>query len=276
MADTFEIEFDGATFHGETAGFGLPVVFLHAGVADRRMWQETMREAAAAGYHVMAYDRRGFGETTTDDVEFSHVIDLEAVLDRLGMNAVVLVGCSMGGALAVDFTLEYPARAVALVLVSSWITGAEPEMPPEVEELEEQLAYAMETGNTRRANKVGARLWLDGPAGLEGRVTDPARELFSEMNRIALEHPRLTKEEASPPAMDNLHTIEAPVLLVAGELDGSDTLDRHDELEELFPNAFAITLDGVAHLPPLEAPEVFTPVLLEFLEAVTAVEDEED
>lgn len=275
MTDTFEIEFDGATLRGESAGFGVPVVLLHAGVADRRMWSETMRELAAEGYHVVAYDRRGHGQTATGDVPFSHVVDLEAVLDRLGLNAIVLVGCSMGGALAVDFALEHPGRVIALALVDTWTTGAEPEFPEEVEALEEQLAYATETGNVGRANRLAARLWLDGPTSPEGRVAGPVRDLFFEMNRIVLEHPPLTQEEPPESAMDHLHTIQAPVLLVAGELDGADTLERHEEITELFPSAFAITIPDTAHLPPLEAPEAFTPILVEFLDAVTAPGEDE-
>ena len=65
MTSPFEIPFDGAIIRGEADGFGIPVVFLHAGVTDRRMWAEQMRELAAEGYHVIAYDRRGYGETET-------------------------------------------------------------------------------------------------------------------------------------------------------------------------------------------------------------------
>ena len=114
MTSPFEIPFDGATLRGESAGFGLPVVFLHAGVCDRRMWAEQMQELAMQGYHVVAYDRRGFGETDSEDVPFNHVVDLEAVLDRLGLNGAVLVGNSLGGGIAIDFALEHSDRVAAL------------------------------------------------------------------------------------------------------------------------------------------------------------------
>lgn len=270
MAEPFEITVDTARLRGESAGIGVPVVFLHAGVADRRMWSEQVRALATAGYHVAAYDRRGFGETVTEDEPFSHVVDLELVLDRLGLNAVVLVGCSMGGALAVDFALEHPGRVVALVLVSTWITGAQPEIPEAVEEIEEQIAHALETGNTARANRLEARLWLDGPSSPEDRVEGPVRDLFLDMNGIALDHPPLTGEELPDPATDYLHLISQPVLLVAGALDGADTLDRHEELAEALPDAYAVTIEDAAHLVSLERPDDFNEALLEFLDAVTA------
>ena len=61
MATPFEIRFDGATLAGEADGFGLPVVFLHADVTDRRLWAGQMQAVAVEGYHVVSYDRRGFG-----------------------------------------------------------------------------------------------------------------------------------------------------------------------------------------------------------------------
>lgn len=274
MAETFEISVDNALLRGEAAGFGVPVVFLHAGIADRRMWADQMRALATEGYHVVAYDRRGFGQTETADEPFSHLVDLEAVLDRLGLNAVVLVGCSMGGALAIDFALENPGRVVALVLVSTWVTGAEPDLPEAVEELEDQLAYALESGNVSRANRIGVRLWLDGPTSPEGRVEGPVRDLVLDMNGLALSHAPLTLEETPDPAVDHLGLVTAPVLLIEGCLDGEDTLERHDDLAASLPDAISIVIEDAAHLPNLEQPDDFNRALLEFLDAVTGQTEE--
>lgn len=270
MSETFEISVDNARIRGEAAGIGVPVVFLHAGMADRRMWAEQMRALAAENYHVVAYDRRGAGETETPDEPFSHAVDLEAVLDRLGLNAVVLVGCSAGGALAIDFALEHPARVVALVLVSTAVSGAETEVPQAVEELEEQIAYAIETGNLSRASRFAARLWLDGPTSGEGRVEGPARELFLDMNARVIGQPPLTGEDKPDPAIDHLGLIAAPVMLIAGALDGADSLERHDEVAGALPDAVSLVIEDAAHLPSLEAPDEVNETLLQFLDAVTA------
>ena len=70
--DEFSIEIDGAELTGVELGDGLPVVFLHAGVCDNRMWHEQMRVAAESGWHAIAYDRRGYGDSTSaDDVRSS-------------------------------------------------------------------------------------------------------------------------------------------------------------------------------------------------------------
>lgn len=280
-ASPFEIPFDGAILRGEADGFGIPVVFLHSGVTDRRMWAEQMRELAEEGYHVISYDRRGYGETETQNVPFNHLVDLEAVLDGLSIHAAILVGSSRGGALAIDFALEHPERTIGLVLIGTAITGADDaEIPEEAADLEDALEYATERGNIDTVNRIEAHLWLDGPLSEAGRVQGEVRDLFLRMNATHLNHPELTEEEFPDDAIDNLSAITAPTLLVVGELDLPDIIDRHEDLSEELENAFAVVLEDTAHLPSLERPDLFNPILLEFLEAVTGQgeydEDEED
>ncbi|HTJ57093.1 MAG TPA: alpha/beta hydrolase [Devosiaceae bacterium] len=273
----FEIRFDNATLIGEAAGFGLPVVFLHTGVTDRRMWAEQMKVVADAGYYVISYDRRGFGESEAPDEPFSHLADLEAVLDQLGLHAVVLVGNSMGGELAINFAIEHPERTIGLVLVGTAISGSpDAELPEEAEVVLDARAYAEEKRQWASVNRIDAHLWLDGPTSQSGRVDGPPRELFLEMNRQRLEKPKLTQEEEPEDAIDHVGAITAPVLLVVGDLDFPHILERHEDLSEEMETAFSVTLEGTAHLPSLERPDLFDPLLLEFLEAVSGGGDEDE
>jgi len=277
MASPFEISFDGALIRGEADGFGIPVVFLHSGVTDRRMWAEQMRELAEEGYHVISYDRRGYGETQTPDVPFSHLVDLEAVLDQLSVHAAIFVGSSMGGGLAIDFALEHPERTIGLVLVGTAITGGDDaEVPEEAADLEDALDYAEERGNLETVNRIEAHLWLDGPLSEAGRVDGPVRELFLRMNSAHLHHPELTQEELPEDAIDSLGSITAPTLLVVGELDFPDIVARHEDLSEEIENAFAVVLEDTAHFPSLERPDLFNPLLLEFLEAITGQGEDDE
>lgn len=270
MPSPFEIATDGAVLRGEADGFGIPVVFLHSGVTDRRMWAAQMRELAEEGYHVIAYDRRGHGETESEDVPFSHLVDLETVLDRMSIHAAVFVGSSMGGGLALDFAIENPERTIGLVLVGTAITGAdEVEIPEEAADLEDALDYATERGSLETVNRIEAHLWLDGPLSAAGRVSGDTRELFLAMNRIVLNHADLTGEEERDDATVSLATITAPTLLVVGELDFPDIVARHEDLSEELETSFAVVLEDTAHFPSLERPDLFNPLLIEFLEAVT-------
>jgi pimeloyl-ACP methyl ester carboxylesterase len=273
-AAPFEIPFDGAIIRGEADGFGIPVVFLHSGVTDRRMWAGQMRELAEEGYHVISYDRRSYGETESRDVPFNHLVDLEAVLDSLSVHAAIFVGSSKGGGLAIDFAIEHPERTIGLVLVGTAITGAEgAEIPEEAADLEDALEYAEERGNLDTVNRIEAHLWLDGPLSESGRVSGEVRDLFLRMNAVHLNHPELTEEEVPDDAIDNLAAITAPTLLVVGELDMPDIVARHDDLSEELENVFAVVLEDTAHFPSLERPDLFNPILLEFLEAVTGQGD---
>lgn len=275
MSGPFEVRFDNAVLRGETAGIGLPVVFLHAGVTDRRMWREQMQVLAQAGYHVIAYDRRGFGETHSEDEPFNHLIDLEAILDELDIRAAVFVGCSMGGGLAIDFALENPERTVGLVLVATSVTGwPEPDIEEEIQPLLDAMDAAAEREDFEELNELEAHAWLDGPTSRRGRVDGAARDLFIDMNGIALAKPVLTEEEERDPAVDSLEVITAPTLLVVGDLDFPYIVERHNVLSEEIENSFAVVLEGTAHLPSLERPDLFNPLLLEFLEAISGAGEE--
>ena len=88
------------------------VLLLHQGVADRRGWAE-VAGLLAPELTVVAYDRRGYGQTQASTEPFSHLDDLLAVLDHIGAGPVWLVGASAGGGLALDAALVAPGRSRA-------------------------------------------------------------------------------------------------------------------------------------------------------------------
>ena len=158
IGEAFSVAVGQARLAGRQLGEGLPVVFLHAGVCDKRMWAEQMAAVAEEGWNAIAYDRRGYGETEAVDESFSHVDDLEAVLAALDIHAAVFVGCSMGGGLAVDFALRHPGRVIGLVLIGTSITGA-PWSATEVEQmLEAAEEDAWERGDATGARAANARM----------------------------------------------------------------------------------------------------------------------
>jgi pimeloyl-ACP methyl ester carboxylesterase len=275
VGEAFSVKVGGATLTGAHLGEGLPVVFLHAGVCDKRMWESQMVAVAEDGWQAIAYDRRGYGEAVSDDVPFNHVDDLEAVLRAFDIHAAVFVGCSMGGGLAVDFALRHPGRVIGLVLIGTSITGA-PWSATEVEQMIEAAEEdAFERGDLDMLNRVQAHEWLDGPRAQSGRVAGAARALFLDMNALALGKPELTLEEKRPSAWRRVSDVNAPTLLLVGEEDFSAIIERHDYLSEEMPNAFAAVLEGAAHIPSIERPELVNSMLLEFLDAIDGIDDEE-
>ncbi len=112
------LDVPGGKLHYETAGEHhvdkLPLVLIHAGIATLRMWDDQL-SAFAPDRLVVRYDTRGFGQTVTEDVPFSDRDDLLALLDHLSIERVAVIGCSRGGQIALEFTLEHPERVGALV-----------------------------------------------------------------------------------------------------------------------------------------------------------------
>ena len=104
-------------------GDGQPVVLLHSGVTDRRSWY-AVADALQPATGVVAYDMRGYGETSGVTYGFSHLDDLNSVLDRVATGPVWLVGSSMGGEIAIDAVLASPERVAGLVLLAPAVSGA--------------------------------------------------------------------------------------------------------------------------------------------------------
>lgn len=275
VGEAFVVDVGRARLAGRQLGEGLPVVFLHAGVCDKRMWREQMVAVAEEGWHAIAYDRRGYGETESPDEAFSHLDDLEAVLKALDIHAAVLVGCSMGGGLALDFALRHPGRVIGLVLIGTSVTGAPWSATQAEQMLEAAEEDAYERGDLDMLNRVQAHEWLDGPRAQSGRVGGEARALFLDMNAIALGKPELTLEEQRPAAWPRVSEVGAPTLLLVGDEDFTALIDRHEHLSEEMPNAFAAMLEGVAHIPSIERPDLVNSMLLEFLDAIEGGDDEE-
>ncbi|ASL42072.1 Arylesterase [Burkholderia sp. AD24] len=196
----------------EVIGNGEPIVFLHARVADRRMWSRQMHDIGAS-HQAIAYDRRGFGETIAEAEDHSAVEDLIAVLQSVaGGSPAILVACSQGGGIALDAALRYPSYVRGLVLIAPNVTGA-PKMihAARIEDLVARLAAAEARMDIEEAIAIRTALWLDGPFQPEGRVTGEARTLFDEMNFVALGLPPAGTNTDAPIAYGRLGELSVPV-----------------------------------------------------------------
>lgn len=262
----------------EVAGAGSPVVFLHAGVADRRMWETQLAALSGASprWRAVAYDRRGFGETLHAEERYSQAGDLFRVLDAVAAGErAILVGCSQGGRIAIDAALADPARVRALVLVAPAISGA-PEVtpvPPAIQAWIDKLEHAEAAADIDRINALEAHAWLDGPLAQEGRVGGATRELFLAMNDIALRAERRGTEIEPGAAYGRVREITVPTLLIWGDLDFPHIAARCRYLAVQMPQVTTHPMRNAAHLPSLEHPVEFDSALLAFLDALPQPKD---
>lgn len=265
------VDADGTSLLGDRwAGEGPPIVLLHAGVCDRRSWYATAALLGDVG-PVLAYDRRGFGETPPSSTEYGHLEDLVAVLDQqAGAQPAWLVGSSMGGLLALECALAHPERVAGLVLIGPAASGA-----PDVgsddasQRLEVLLMPAYEAQDWDEVKRLEAWMWLDGPTAAEGRVGGAARALALDMNTIVLRNESSGGPEATyePHVWPRLGELAVPVTVAWGDLDVADVVRVNELMVEQIPGARRVVLPGMGHLPYLEDPAVVAALIRD---AVTA------
>jgi 3-oxoadipate enol-lactonase len=249
---------------------GPPVVLLHAGIVDLRAWDALVPHLVAAGHRAVRYDARGWGRSTTDDVDYSNRADLVAVLDALGIGRAALVGNSRGGQIAFDAAIEFPDRVAAVVGVGAGLGGFEGNLTPdELAALEEM--DRLEEAESKDADaiaEINVRIWVDGLGQPAGRapawIATHVREVsvvLSEPGHIFGRPIRL-----DPPAATRLADLRCPVLAVAGALDISDVAETAVHLQMHAPDARALILPEVAHMIGMEQPAELASLITEFLE----------
>jgi 3-oxoadipate enol-lactonase len=256
---------NGARIHYRRSGAGFPVMFLHAGVADSRMW-DPQAAGLANHFDVIAPDRRGFGESELPAGPWSPVADVLALMDGLGLRqAPHLVGCSIGGRLAIDFTLQHPERVSKLVLVGPGVSGQTPD--DRYKHLYAEVQAADDANDMDAVNVAEAHLWLDGPGRRPGHVDKRLRDLFLDMNGRTLhtDFEQAPTKELEPPALGRLGEIHAPTLVIVGDQDLPPILETADLLVSKIHRARKAVIHDAAHLPNLEHPERFNRILVDFL-----------
>lgn len=257
---------NGARIYYEVAGTGPPLVLLHAGICDSRMWDDQFA-AFAERHRVVRYDLRGFGRSPMVAGPYAHRRDLLGLLDHLGIARAHLVGCSMAGGVALDFAIEHPERVSALVLVGAAIGGHQlsGDPPPQWA----ALVAAEEAGDLERVAELEVAIWVDGAGQRPDRVPGALREKVRAMNLQALRTPPgLGQEERlDPPAVGRLGEVRAPTLVIIGDLDQPGFITRSDLLASGIPGARKVVMTGAAHLPSMERPTEFNRLVLDFLAA---------
>ena len=259
-------EVNGARLYYEAVGAGHPLVLLHAGIADGRMWDDQVA-AFAERYRVVRYDARGFGRSGAASGSFSPRADLAALLAALGIERAHLVGLSMGGALAIDVAQEYPELVSALVLAAARPGGLAPSKALRDGWAAVENAFA--AGDVAGAVELELRMWVDGPGRTPAQVDPAVRERVREMDAALLALPDEGEPEPlDPPAVERLDEIAVPTLVIVGDADQPDVLAGTDVLVEGIPGARKAVIPNTAHVPNMERPAEFNRLVLDFLAVV--------
>ncbi len=258
-------------------GSGPPVLLLHAGIADSRAWDPLVPLLTTRGMSVIRYDRRGFGRTSTEDVEFSNRADAVAILeiqeqgaaafvDALGIDQAIVVGNSQGGQIAVDLAIEHPERVAGLMTLGASVGGLEVPVSPADEAMFERMDALEETGDAAAVVDLDIAVWVDGPAGPADRAPRHIRDAVRVMD-LAIQEPRERGRAipSEPRAATRLDAIAAPVIAVAGELDVSDVWPTAQALATGVRDGRSVLLPDVAHMVAMEAPEPVAALIVDLV-----------
>jgi 3-oxoadipate enol-lactonase len=248
----------------------LPVILLHAGVADRRMW-DPIWSALAVERDVVRLDLRGFGESTTRPRGMlSPVDDVLDTLAEVGIDRSHLVGASFGAAVAVETALTRPRQVASLLLSppgGSLIAGLTPDLRTFIETENAALARG-DVGDAVEANLIW---WVDGPRREAGDVDPTVRELVRLMQRRAFEvtagWDKIEERELDPAALDRLAEIRVPTLVLVGSHDLDAVHEAAQRLADGIAGAHLVNWPDTAHLPSMERPDDFLALLRDWLAA---------
>jgi len=260
----------GGQLYYEVSGIGHPLLLVHAGVADLRMWDDQVAYFAQH-YRVIRYDERGFGRTTTENVSFSNRQDIFDLLAHLGVERTYIMGLSRGGVIALDFTIEHPEMVDALINVAGGISGFDAELLSEEMALEEQMEAAENRNDFAAAAQLVVRGWADGPFQPEGRASQAVRDKVYAMTLDNYQNhfqESTDPQPLQPPAISRLDAVAVPMLVIAGALDESIPTAAMRHLAQSVPAAKLEVFPDTAHMVNMEQPERFNAIVGAFLATV--------
>jgi pimeloyl-ACP methyl ester carboxylesterase len=263
-------EVNGTQLYYEMLGEGHPLVLIHGGYMDRRMWDDQFH-AFAKHYRVIRYDVRGFGKSKLPPAPYADRQDLSDLLNYLGVEKTYLLGLSLGGIIAIDFTLEHPDMVDALILVGSPVPGFPVELLYTEEQLEQQRsrwAAFVNAIKERNLSTMVDALMQDPtlvPSPNYPAARQRVRNNLSEYSFVWVLDPA-PRQDLDPPAYERLTEIHAPTLIMLGGEDDPRLFKDADKLAQDIAGASRVTIAETHHMPNMEKPEEFNAIVLDFLE----------
>jgi 3-oxoadipate enol-lactonase len=245
-----------------------PVLLLHAGIADRRMW-DPQWPALTAERDVVRIDFRGFGDSTErPDGALSPVRDVVATLDALRVERCHLVGASFGAGVAVEVALTRPDLVESLLLSApGGSLIAEP--TADLRAFVDAERSALADDDLDAAVEANVSWWVDGPRRDADAVDPVVRGLVGRWQRRAFEVTAdwadIEEEELKPPALDRLGDVQAPTLVLVGGLDIDAIIQTAARVADAIPGARRVDWPDTAHLPSMERPADFLTLLRDSL-----------
>lgn len=254
------IEVEGGKLFYETGGIGDNIVLLHDGMVSHEIW-EYQFPLLAKYYRVTRYDRRGYGKSSDPQSTYSDIEDLNKLFVTLGIENAIIFGMSSGGACAIDFTLKYPEKVNALVLVGAVVGG-----------------YGYTSHMTYRGGHLeNPALMADPAQAAEYFIWDDPYEIYSENREAKQKVASIMEGNLHQPINRSYRTlteriaarflseIKVPCLVLVGEHDIPDVHAHAGVISFGIPRSRREIILNSGHLIPVEQPEEFNKSVFRFL-----------
>jgi 3-oxoadipate enol-lactonase len=259
------LEAQAASLYYEVAGAGHPLLLLHAGIADSRMWDNQF-PVFAQQYRTIRYDLRGYGQSQWESGTCAPYEDPLVLFHALGVQKAHVIGISFGGKIALDFALSHPDLVASLILVAPSVGGTQPS--EQIRRFFQEEDALFEKGDLQGATELNLRFWVDGPQRIPEQVNQTVRQRVYEMQYLSFTIPipeGADEQELQPPAITRLTEIHVPTLIIVGALDLPEKLELTEQLAKSIPGARSAIIAGAAHMVSMEQPQAFNRIVLDFL-----------
>lgn len=282
---TFANLHDRRIAYTEHRGTGPVYLLVHGIGGCQSDWRVAVERLVSTGQHVITVDLPGHGASVKDRGDYSlgaMASVLRDLLDHLGHEQAVLVGHSLGGGVALQFTYQFPDRCSGLILVCSGGLGTETPTWLRAATLPGSRVVFAAIGSERTTNsllwtcrqlaRVGIEPQMLNPQMVEklSEFADPdAREAFLATLRsvVDVSGQRVT-------ALGKLAALEdLPVLLIWGARDPVIPLHHGERAAEIIPNSELVVFPRIGHEPHVEDPDRFAQLLRDFSHRVSASAD---
>jgi pimeloyl-ACP methyl ester carboxylesterase len=246
------IDVDDIRIYYETYGEGEPLLLLHGNGGSIENFLMQIPEFSKH-FKVIAPDSRAQGRTTDSEKEISYALmasDMAALIDKLDLGSVYVVGWSDGGIIGIELAYAFPDKVKKLVTIGANYSNKN---------------YDAHGNNVRMDAKdtlvIGSRKLAEKYRNtLERLSPNPERipEIKRKLKNLMEKYPNFTEKQ--------LEQIKTPTLVIIGDHDVI-SLDHTVSLFASLPHAELFVIPGATHVVPVEQPDLLNSVIVRFLEA---------
>lgn len=251
------MELKPVDLHYEESGQGIPLVFLHGFPLDHSIWQPITSKLAERA-RIILPDLRGYGQSPDNGEAHSmrlYAEDVLALINRLGLEKVILLGHSMGGYAALAFAHAYPHRLAGLGLICS---QAEEDNP---EKRQARLVSA------RKVLKKGIQQVTNGMAEklTKSAELQPVIRGIMDKTRAETANASLKAMAERPDATAWLPGIKVPTLVIAGGEDQIIPASKAETMVKLLNKGWLVEIADAGHMPMMETPQATVDAIFQLI-----------